>query len=187
MGSYLILLNRRIRDHAYVIMHIEVEQGTRLAPCLINYKVVKSVMLNNDNMSFGKVKELRKRTCGMIKSSYKCSQPLAPFKRDLTHLDIHEVVYADTPELGKLLSALFQECTNIIALLALGHRALAVARLKLNRETHCNALSVATSVPIRVNDLDIFFLRFFLSLQPLLPELFTSLAFGLFTFPVWQE
>jgi hypothetical protein len=41
----LVLFLRSISEETNIIMDIEIEQGSGLAPCFVDYKVIKSVVL----------------------------------------------------------------------------------------------------------------------------------------------
>jgi len=45
----LIFLLRRVREHADVIVHVEVEQGPRFTTGFVDYEVVECIMLNKGN------------------------------------------------------------------------------------------------------------------------------------------
>lgn len=58
----LVLLLRRVGEHAHIVVHVKVEQWARLSSCFVDDKVVKGVMLLLDPISVS-------RTCGMMRSS----------------------------------------------------------------------------------------------------------------------
>src|ERR1700677_1852201 len=66
----LVFLFCSVSEHSHVIVNVKVEQGPRLAARLVDYKVVKCVVLTNEGelRIGGRVKRAA-HTCGMMRSS----------------------------------------------------------------------------------------------------------------------
>jgi hypothetical protein len=68
----LVFLFRSVSEQPHIIVNVKVEQGPRLAARLVNYKVVKCVVLTNEGelRIGGRVKRTA-HTCGIMRSSCK--------------------------------------------------------------------------------------------------------------------
>jgi hypothetical protein len=68
----LVFLFCSVSEQPHVIVNVKVEQGTRLAARLVNYKVVKCVVLTNEcELRIGGKVERIVHTCGIMRSSCK--------------------------------------------------------------------------------------------------------------------
>ena len=113
-----------------------------------------------------------------------------------THLHIHQIVDTDTAQLWKLLPALLQKCSDSVAFLTLGweeHAPCMYLRGQARHErqapskTYHDTLPMSAAVPVRVRDLNVFFLELFLLPEPFLAQLLPLPAFRFLTLAVWQE
>jgi hypothetical protein len=65
----LVLFPRRVRKETHVVVHIKIEQGSRLSPRLVDDKVVERVMLKKESAFSKMPQRAGEHTWGMIRSS----------------------------------------------------------------------------------------------------------------------